>query len=111
MTISPRPRPLSARFGVLGAIGKRIVERLIRFYTVQQDEVNRNLEARVADLEAAPVERRGDERDLRAQYAALSARLTYVQREIAVLRSRIDDLHSGAEDAAAEGPDSGAAAP
>ena len=105
--IARPPRRLSARFGAFGALAKGIVERLIRFYTVQQDEVNRNVDARLSDLEAAPIERRGDESDLRAQYGALSARLTYVQREVAVLRRSIDQLQARAGGAAAEEPEPG----
>ena len=104
--IAPPPRRLSSRFGPLGALAKRIVERMIRFYTVQQDEVNRSVDARLRELEAAPVEQRAGDFDVRAQYAALSARLTYVQREVVALRATVDALAApgGAEDADAAPP-------
>ena len=89
MSATATKRPLSTRFGAFGTLAKRVVERLIRFYTVRQDEVNLGFEERLRDLEAAPVSHRGSDLDLRAQCAALSARLTHVQRETAVLRERL----------------------
>lgn len=75
---------------MFGALAKRVVERLIRFYIVRQDEVNLVVEERLRSLEAAPVSQAaGGDLELRAQFSALSARLTHVQRETALLRERL----------------------
>jgi polyhydroxyalkanoate synthesis regulator phasin len=93
---APEPPPLSARYGAF-AFAKRVVERLIRFYTVRQDAVNRNVEERLREVEEIPVTRRDGELQLRAQVSALSARLTHLQREVAHLRERLQRLEKTPE--------------
>ena len=90
---SPAP-PLSSRFGGLGALTKRIVARLIRFYTYQQDAVNDDVEARLQMLEGMPGSGGGGQIQMRAQHAAMSARLTHLQREIAGLRERLERIEN-----------------
>ena len=100
MSGSPDGVRLGSRFGPLGGLAKRIVERLIRFYTHRQDAVNRDVDERLARLEAAPIGQGDAQVQLRAQYAALSARLTQLQRETGVLRERLDALDDQARSAA-----------
>ena len=91
------PGPLSSRFGGLGGLVKRVVARLIRFYTFRQDAVNRDIESRLQMLEGVP-EARGDGQILvRAAHAALAARVTHLQREIAQLRERLEQIENAAE--------------
>jgi polyhydroxyalkanoate synthesis regulator phasin len=81
---------LAERYGPIGGLAKRVVERLIRFYTYRQDAVNREVDERLRELEEDPVTRRDGDLQLRAQVNALSARLTHLQREVARLRARLD---------------------
>jgi hypothetical protein len=90
---------LVTRHGPLGAIAKRVVERMIRFYTHRQEIVNRTFDERLARLEAAPIGQGDAQVQLRAQYAALSARLTQVQRESSVLRAALEELRAKLEPA------------
>jgi small-conductance mechanosensitive channel len=99
-----RRAALSSRFGFFGAFAKRIVERLIRFAIVRQDEINRRVDERLNDLEGAALTRGDAPLELRGQYAALSARLTHVQREIAPLRAELAELRRRL-DAAGEAPE------
>lgn len=101
MNESPSGIPLDTRHGALGGLAKRVVERLIRFYTFRQETLNRAFDERLAKLEAAPIGQGDAQVQLRAQYAALSARLTQLQRESSVLRGQLDELR-GRLDGAAE---------
>ena len=92
----PEP-PLSARYGAFGGLAKRIVERLIRFYTYRQDAVNRDAEERLRELEEILVTRPDGAIQLRAQVSAVSARLTHLQRELAHLRDRLERLEKTRE--------------
>jgi polyhydroxyalkanoate synthesis regulator phasin len=94
---APEPPRLSARYGAFGGLAKRVVERLIRFYTYRQETVNRDVDERLRELEQIPVTRRGGELNLRAQVSALSARLTHLQRETAHLRERLERLENTPE--------------
>jgi hypothetical protein len=88
---------LASRYGAFGGLAKRVVERLIRFYTYRQDAVNREVEDRLRELEEIPVARRDPDLQLSAQLSAVSARLTHLQREIAHLRERLDRLEKTPE--------------
>jgi uncharacterized protein involved in exopolysaccharide biosynthesis len=79
---------------LLGTWLKRVVERLIRFSLYRQELIDHDLDARLRDLEAAPLGRGDGDVALRAQYAALSARLTHVQREVAPLRASLAELRA-----------------
>jgi chromosome segregation ATPase len=95
---SRAPEPsLSTRYGAFGGFAKRVVERLIRFYTYRQEAVNRDVEQRLRDLEEVPVRSRDGDVQLRAQIGALSARLTHLQRESAHLRERLERLEQAPE--------------
>lgn len=82
--------PRGSRYGAFGSLAKRVVERLIRFYTHRQDAVNRDFEERLREFEEIPFTRRDGELQLLAQVSALSARLTHLQREVAHLRGRLE---------------------
>ena len=92
----PEP-PLGARDGVVGGLAKRVVERLIRFYTYRQDTVNRDVDERLRELEELPVARPEGVLQVRAQVSALSARVTHLQREVAQLRDRLERLEKTRE--------------
>ncbi|GEM_PF-4232201 len=96
-SVDASPEPLSSRYGAFGSLAKRVVERLIRFSTHRQDAVNREVEERLQELEEIPLTRRDGELQLRAQVSALSARVTYLQREAAYLRERLDRLEKPPE--------------
>jgi len=91
---SPAPPPLSSRHGPLGRLAKNIMERLIRFYTFRQDAVNADFESRLETLEGVPEARGDGQIQLRAQHAAMSARVTHLQREVAQLRERLDRIEN-----------------
>jgi hypothetical protein len=84
--------PLGARYGAFGGLAKRVVARLIRFYTFRQEAVNRDLDARLQMLEGVPEARGDGQIQLRAAHAALAARVTHLQRELAQLRERLDRI-------------------
>jgi uncharacterized protein involved in exopolysaccharide biosynthesis len=95
--VSPSPSappPVDSRFGPFGSLVKRVVARLIRFAVYRQELVNHDLDERLRDLEASPLGRGDGDVALRAQYAALSARLTHVQREVAPLRASVAELRA-----------------
>lgn len=96
-------RPASNPFK---GLAKRVVERLIRFHTVRQATTDAELAARIdaleqaqaaiaelrRDLHDAALEQRRVLAETRQQIAAVSARLTFVQRERDPARSRLDEL-------------------
>jgi len=91
------PGPLGSRYGAFGGLAKRVVARLIRFYTFRQDAVNQDVEARLQMLEGVPEARGDGQIQLRAAHAAMAARVTHLQREIAQLRERLERIENKAE--------------
>jgi hypothetical protein len=91
------PGPLGSRFGAFGGLVKRVVARLIRFYTFRQDAVNSDIEARLQLLEGVPEAGNDGQIQVRAAHAALAARVTHLQREIAQLRERLEQIENAAE--------------
>ena len=59
--------------------------------------MNQDVEARLQMLEGVPEARGDGQIQLRAAHAAMAARVTHLQREIAQLRERLERIENKAE--------------
>jgi SAM-dependent methyltransferase len=79
-----RAAPDKSRYGALGSVAKRVVARLIRFHTHEQDKVNERQREETARLQAR----------LTILEAATGQRFTRTDAEIAWLRRDLSDAAS-----------------